>query len=84
MAPEMERIKEVCKTDPLAAMTMNGRLIARVTGESEELIDDALAHGALAAGISGTGPAIAVVAESGKGGRIAEALDCRTILTETR
>ena len=56
-------------------MTMNGRLIARVTGESEELIDDALAHGALAAGISGTGPAIAVVAESGKGGRIAEALE---------
>lgn len=83
-AAEMEGIRRVCETDPLKAMTMNGRLIARVTGVSEELIDEALAHGALAAGISGTGPAVAAIAERGRGAEIAAGLRCRTIVTETR
>ena len=84
VSSEMEEIKEVCRTDPIKAMTMNGRLIARVTGSGGDLIEEALAHGALAAGVSGTGPAVAALAEPGEGKRIADALGCRTVITETR
>ncbi len=84
VSSEMEEIKKVCRTDPVKAMTMNGRLIARVTGSGGDLMDEALAHGALAAGVSGTGPAVAVLAEPGDGKRIAAALGCRTVITETR
>ncbi len=83
-AADMEGIKEVCSQDPLAAMTMNGRLIAEITGESQDIIDAALGAGAAAAGISGTGPAAAVLCRKGEGARIAAELPCRTLLTETR
>ncbi|MCQ2085448.1 MAG: shikimate kinase [archaeon] len=84
VAPEMEEIKKIAETDVLKALTLNGKLIAGVTGESTEIIDKALELGALAAGISGTGPAVAVVCETGKGKEIAEKLPCNTIVTETR
>ena len=84
VAPEMREIQKVAETDVLKALTMNGRLIARVTGEGTELIDRALELGALAAGISGTGPAVAVVCEPGQGSEIAKGLNCPTIVTVTR
>ena len=84
VASEMEEIQSIAKEDPLKALTLNGRLIARVTGEGTELIDRALELGAVAAGISGTGPAVAVVCGKGKGKSISEKLPCRTIVTETR
>lgn len=84
VAPEMEKIKMIAETDILGALTLNGKLIAGVTGESTEIIDKALELGASAAGISGTGPAVAVVCETGKGREIADKLPCFTIVTETR
>ncbi|MBO4502549.1 MAG: shikimate kinase [Candidatus Methanomethylophilus sp.] len=84
VSEEMEEIQRIAKDDPLKALTLNGRLIARVTGESTELIDKAMELGALAAGISGTGPAVAVVCGKGKGKTISEKLPCDTIVTETR
>ncbi|MCQ2070960.1 MAG: shikimate kinase [archaeon] len=84
VAPEMEEIKAIAETDVLKALTLNGKLIARVTGEDTGIIDKALGLGALAAGISGTGPAVAVVTESGKGKELAEKLPCNTLVTETR
>ena len=83
-AADMEMIKEVCLRDPLAAMTMNGRLIAEITGESQEIIDDLLEAGALAAGISGTGPAVAALCRKGEGKGISARLPYRTLLAETR
>lgn len=84
VSDRMCRIQKIAETDPLKALTLNGRLIAEVTGTSSEAIDLALDAGALAAGVSGTGPAIAVLAESGKGAGIAAKLPFKTILTETR
>jgi shikimate kinase len=55
-----------------------------IIGTGTGLSERALALGALAAGITGTGPAVAVVAKKGDGKRIAEELGCRYILTETR
>lgn len=81
---QMEAIQKIAETDPLRALTLNGALIAKITGENTDLMDRALKYGALAAGISGTGPAVAVVAESGAGRDIAAQLPCRTIVTETR
>lgn len=83
-AGEMAEIRKIAETDVLKALTMNGRLIANITGEGTEIIDLALDAGALAAGISGTGPAVAVVCEKGRGKDIAEKLPCNTIITETR
>lgn len=83
-APQMEEIKEVCRTDILKAMTMNGRLIADIVGEPSDLIDAAMESGALAAGISGTGPAIAIICDPGTGEWMAEKLGCNCIVTRTR
>lgn len=64
-------------------MTLNGRIVAEITGMSADIIDTAMASGAVAAGVSGTGPAIAVVCNPGDEDRISSALGCRTIITET-
>ncbi len=84
VAPQMREIQKVAETNVLRALTMNGKLIAEVTGEGTELIDELLDRGALAAGISGTGPAVAAVCEPGRGREIAKGLNCPTIVTETR
>lgn len=84
VADQMKEIRKLSETDILQALTLNGKLIANVTGEGTALIDKALELGAVAAGISGTGPAVAVVCESGKGRGIASELPCNTIVTETR
>ncbi len=84
VSDRMCQIQKIAETDPMKALTLNGRLIAEVTGTSTEAMDIALDAGALAAGVSGTGPAIAIIAESGKGAEIAAKLPFKTILTETR
>ena len=84
VASEMEEIQSIAKEDPLKALTLNGRLIAEVTHTDNSIAEKALGAGALAAGISGTGPAIAVIAEKGHGKSISDELPCTTILTETR
>ncbi len=70
--------------DYLDVLTRNGRYVEGIIGTGTGLSERALALGALAAGITGTGPAVAVVAKKGDGKRIAEELGCRYILTETR
>lgn len=69
--------------DPLAAMTENGKLVGRIIGR-DQYSDAAMRCGALAAGITGTGPATAVIAERGRGAEIAGMLRCDTIITTTR
>ena len=79
-------------TEPQAktylALLRNGSLtptkIAEITGESQEIIDDLLEAGALAAGISGTGPAVAALCRKGEGKGISARLPYRTLLAETR
>ncbi len=84
VSDRMCQIQKIAETDPLKALTLNGRLIAEVTKTSTEAMDLALDAGALAAGVSGTGPAVAIVTEFGKGAEIAGKLPFKTILTETR
>lgn len=56
---------------PLKALTMNGRIIAEASDLDNSVAEDALEKGALAAGITGSGPATAIVVEAGKGGTFA-------------
>ena len=65
LSSEIEGLIEKAKTDPFGAMTENGRAIASVSGIDNSLSDLALKNGALGAGVSGSGPAIAMVLERG-------------------
>jgi len=81
-----EKAAELVKLLPdgvLEAMTANGALIAGIVSENGVMAKVALRRGALAAGISGTGPATAMLVEKGKGKELADDIgDC--ILTRTR
>ena len=81
---EMWKVIDTAKHDPLAAITANGRIVADVIGMDNTLAERALELGALAAGVTGTGPAVAVITEKGKGKGIAKKLGGRYILAETR
>ena len=65
ISSEMERLAETAKTDPFKAMTENGKAIASVSGIDDSISDFALKNGALGAGVSGSGPAVAIVLEPG-------------------
>ncbi len=69
---------------PWNTMEENSRIISKVSGTDISICEKAKELGALAAGISGTGPAIAIVTEKGKGKEIADHLNCRTMITTTR
>ena len=77
MAPSIE-------SDYLNVLTENGRYISRIIGDTSNLAESALKAGALAAGVSGTGPAIAALTEKGKGKEIADRFCSNYILTRTR
>ncbi|MDR0791561.1 MAG: hypothetical protein LBE47_03370, partial [Methanomassiliicoccaceae archaeon] len=49
------------------ALTENGRLVAGILGIDDSAASEAMRLGALAAGVSGTGPAISVVVGKGDG-----------------
>ncbi len=83
-AQMIEQAIALCDNDIYSAMTLNGRAIAEVTGESGDLIDIAISNGALAAGVSGTGPAVGIICRPEDAVRIAQAMPCETILTEVR
>ena len=70
--------------DFLGVLTENGRYVDGIIGRSNGLAERALDEGALAAGITGTGPATAVIVTKGEGERMAEALGCEVILSRTR
>jgi len=83
-AAEIEQAIRMCQEDIYSAMTLNGRVIAEVTGESGDLIELAINNGALAAGVSGTGPAVGIICRHEDAQRIADAMPCETIITEVR
>ena len=72
------------ENDYLDVLTENGKHVEEIIGRFNGLSMRALKEGALAAGITGTGPATAIIAKKGDGKRISDALGCRTIITGTR
>lgn len=85
MAPRFEDLIERSKTDPFGIMTENGRLISKASGLDNSVAEMALKNGALAAGVSGSGPATAIVLEKNTTEEFIETTgikDC--ILTKTR
>ncbi|MDR2698498.1 MAG: shikimate kinase [Candidatus Methanoplasma sp.] len=65
VSSEAEALIDIAKTNPFKAMTLNGKLIASVSGVDNFIADLAMKHGAKSAGISGSGPAVAIVLEHG-------------------
>ena len=82
---EMEVAGSFAEFYPLKAMTMNGRIISKASGVDNSVAEMAINNGALGAGMSGSGPAIAIVLPKGDGRGFIEktGLD-NTILTTTR
>ncbi len=72
------------KDSYLNILTENGRYVGNIIGDKPDIIDRALESGALAAGISGTGPSVTVITEKGRGKKIAETISQNYIITETR
>jgi shikimate kinase len=65
LSSESEKLIELTKTDPFAAMTKNGILIALASDIDNSVSNIAMENGALGAGVSGAGPAIAIILEKG-------------------
>ena len=70
--------------DFFGVLTENGRYVDGIIGRPNGLAEKALKEGALAAGVTGTGPATSVIVAKGEGERMAEALGCNVILSRTR
>ena len=75
MADLYNELAHRIREDPLGVLTDNGRAVAGIIGMSNDLAEDALRKGALAAGVSGTGPAVAIVCEPGDGDRMQKELN---------
>lgn len=65
------------------AMIQNGKLIAKGLGIKDSISNKALKAGALAAGITGTGPAIAIIVENSKFEDVLDIVtaDCEAVIT---
>ncbi len=87
VADEIRGAIDITMDDPFGAMTMNGRIISRVSGVDNSIAEKALSLGALGAGMSGSGPAVAIVVGKGEGEGFAKELNImpdEMILTRTR
>lgn len=87
LAPEIQKAIDIAMDDPFTAMTMNGRLVSSVSDVDNTVAERALELGALGAGMSGSGPAIAIVVQKGDAMRFSEELGLEpdeTIITTTR
>lgn len=87
IASELRPAIDMAMDDPFAAMTLNGRLISEASGVDNGIADRAVEMGALGAGMSGSGPAVAIVVPKGEGRQFAERMGLdpsETIITETR
>jgi hypothetical protein len=60
---EYERLAHEIIDDPFKVLTENGRHVASIIGMDDSVCREALEMGAVAAGVTGTGPAIAIVCE---------------------
>ena len=58
---EFEQLAHSVEEDPLGVMYRNGKAVAGIIGMDDSLVNEAMAAGALAAGVSGTGPAVAAI-----------------------
>jgi shikimate kinase len=81
---EYRALASSIEEDYLGVLTRNGARVAALAGVDDSLTRKPLGEGALAAGVSGTGPAFVAMAERGDGARLADALGCKAIITETR
>ena len=79
-----ERMVPRIGDDYLNILTENGRCVEDIISDANGLAEMVLKEGALAAGITGTGPATAIIARKGDGKRISDALGCITMITRTR
>lgn len=85
IADRQRGVIKLSETNPLGALTENGRLIAEASNLDNSVAEDALTAGALAAGITGSGPATAIVTERGKAKEFVEDTGLKNIiLTKTR
>ncbi|MDI6820195.1 MAG: shikimate kinase [Candidatus Hodarchaeaceae archaeon] len=62
--------KQALGGDILGALTLNGLLYSCALGHDQDIALDALKMGALAAGLTGTGPAVVAIARPGDVGRV--------------
>lgn len=86
-APRIREAIDIAMSDPFLAMTMNGRIVSEVSGVDNGVAERAIGLGALGAGMSGSGPAIAMVVPSGDGRGFAEEMGLESkeiIFTRTR
>lgn len=83
-APLVRGAISIAEREPFRAMTMNGRAIASALGLDGTWANLALEHGALGAGVSGSGPAVAAVFERGAAEGFLESCGDGCIVTETR
>lgn len=86
-AEEMRPIIDMAMADPFRAMTLNGAIISRVQDVDNSVAERAMSMGALGAGLSGSGPAVAIVVPEGDGRSFAKDMGLapeETILTSTR
>lgn len=86
-APEIQKILDIVRDDPFRAMTENGRIISSVSDVDNIIAEKAVSMGALGAGMSGSGPAVAIVVTKGDGKNFAKDLGIKpdeTIFTRTR
>ena len=72
------------ENDYFSVLTENGKHVDKIIGRPNGFAGRALKEGALAAGITGTGPATAVIVPKGEGERMADVLGCKVILSRTR
>ena len=87
VAPLIRQAIDITMSNPFEAMTMNGRIISKASGVDNSVAEKAMDMGALGAGMSGSGPAVAIIVAKGDGKKFAEDMGMtkeETILTETR
>ena len=84
LAEKYLQLAHSAEADPLGVLIENGKAVAGIIGMDDSIVKRAMDLGALAGGVSGTGPAVSIVCEPGTGKAIAEQLGCETILCRVR
>jgi len=83
LSPQMMDVIRLAKTNPLKAMTENGRLISSVSDVDNSIAEIAMKNGALGAGMSGSGPAVAIVLKKGDAERFLEKTKLTNVIKTT-
>jgi shikimate kinase len=87
VADAVRRLVPRTKDDWCDALTKNGHIVAEALGLDDRIAGKAMSLGALAAGVSGTGPAVSVVVGKGEGRSFLKELEhggYSAIITGTR